>query len=188
MENSGETSVKNPIEPPLPSSDMTASTQSGLEPGPGPGSEPGSGPESGSDSGPGSGSGPGLDIQKNVQETQASGGSSPAPAGPAKPEATNTTPEVHHFIFNNSHEDDPQAMCVDKATAAPVTPEPKLSTKSTLSLTQSQLEEDKQQIRALMSQTNQVNSAVSGRKEFTIQSSIEGRINEIICNPSLFLI
>lgn len=70
------------------------------------------------------------------------------------------TSKAHLFIFDNeSQEDDSQSVFVD-CLAAPSSPQPTVDKDAAFSLTQSQLEEDKQRIRDLMNQTNQVSAQV----------------------------
>lgn len=131
--------MKNPkeTEPPLPTPDTAASTESSPEPGPG--------------------------LQENMQETQASKSSSPSPAGcpePAAAEAVNATSKAHLFIFDSESQEDDSQSIFSGNRAAPANPKPTVNTDSAFSLTQVQLEEDKQQIRELMKETNQVNTVV----------------------------
>lgn len=132
---SDEDEALDPVdpEPPLPTPDTAATTESDPEPEPG--------------------------LQEKVQETQAPGSLSPSPAGcsdPAIPEAVSATSKAHLFIFDSeSQEEESQSVLADH-TAAPVKPQPAADKDSAFSLTQIQLEEDKQRIRELMEDTNQV--------------------------------
>lgn len=98
-------------------------------------------------------------LQEKVQESQASGSSSPSAAGcsdPVIPEAISATSKAHLFIFDSeSQEEESQSVLADHA-AAPDKPQPAADKDPAFSLTQIQLEEDKQRIRELMEGTNQV--------------------------------
>ncbi|XP_078104956.1 telomeric repeat-binding factor 2-interacting protein 1 [Sander vitreus] len=137
LQNPTETATKqlSSTEPPLPTSDTAtdaASTQSNPE--------------------------HGLRLQENTQETQASSGNCLPKTGgpePAATEAVNATSKAHLFIFDNeSQEDDSQSIVGDNPVA-PSKPQPTVNRDTALSLTQVQLEEDKQRIKELMNQTNQ---------------------------------
>lgn len=140
LQNPTETATKQltSTEPPLPTSDTAAdaaSTQSNPE--------------------------HGLRLQENTQETQASSGNCLPKTGgpePAATEAVNATSKAHLFIFDSeSQEDDSQSIVGDNPVA-PSKPQPTVNRDAALSLTQVHLEEDKQRIKELMNQTNQVNT------------------------------
>lgn len=106
--------------------------------------------------------------QENLSEPQASSDNcapdkeSPnaAPAMLAGSEPVAATSKAHLFIFDNeSQEEESQSVFVD-CLAAPFNPQPTVDKDAAFSLTQSQLEEDKQRIRDLMNQTNQVSAQV----------------------------
>lgn len=83
-------------------------------------------------------------------------------AGPAQPPVSDPIcafSRAHLFIFDSeSQQDDSQSM-VGESSAAPNHPQPSVDKDAAFSLTQTQLEEDKQRIRELMNQTNQVSVA-----------------------------
>ncbi|KAF1391862.1 hypothetical protein PFLUV_G00046460 [Perca fluviatilis] len=132
LQNPTETATKplTSTEPPLPTSDTaadTASTQSNPE--------------------------HGLSLQENTQETQASSSNCLPKTG--GPEPVSATSKAHLFIFDSeSQEDDSQSIVGDNPVA-PSKPQPTVNRDAALSLTQVQLEEDKQRIKELMNQTNQ---------------------------------
>lgn len=94
-------------------------------------------------------------VQENVQEAQASPSiSHKAAAGGAVTAAS----KAHLFIFDSeSQENESQSILCDRA-AAPDKPQQTDITDSAQSLSQIQLEEDKQRIRRLMKETNQVST------------------------------
>ncbi|XP_034725392.1 telomeric repeat-binding factor 2-interacting protein 1 [Etheostoma cragini] len=137
LQNPTETATKQltSTDPPLSTSDTaadTASTQSNPE--------------------------HGLSLQEKTQETQASSSNCLAKTGgpePAAIEAFEAISKAHLFIFDSeSQEDDSQSILGDNLVA-PSKPWPRVDGYATFSLTQVQLEEDKQRIKELMSQTNQ---------------------------------
>lgn len=118
-----------------------------------------------------------------MQETQASGSRSPSPAvcsDPPIPEAISATSKAHLFIFDSeSQEEESQSVLADR-TAAPVKPQPAVDKDSAFSLTQIQLEEDKQRIRELMEEANQVTCTLcllvflfSGRHPYLFRHFLE---------------
>ncbi|KAM3620649.1 uncharacterized protein V6R79_000015 [Siganus canaliculatus] len=84
---------------------------------------------------------PGPSLQRNVPET------------PAGAEAVTAPSRPHHFIFDSESQEDSQSI-LGAGSAAPADQQ---KNKAAASLTQDQLEEDKQRIRALMKETKQVN-------------------------------
>lgn len=129
--------MKNTTEtgPPLPTPDTAASTQSSPEPGP--------------------------CLPEKPQETQASSSNCPpAAAGPepAAPESISATTKAHLFIFDGESQEDNSQSIFGNNAAAPAEPPPTVNADCAFSLTQAQLEEDKQRIRELMEETNQVNT------------------------------
>lgn len=94
-------------------------------------------------------------LQQNVQEAQASPSiSHKAAAGGAVTAAS----KAHLFIFDSeSQENESQSIFCDRV-AAPNKPQQTDITDSAQSLSQIQLEEDKQRIRRLMNETNQVST------------------------------
>ncbi|XP_035517146.1 telomeric repeat-binding factor 2-interacting protein 1 [Morone saxatilis] len=134
LQNPTETATKQPTstKPPVPSSDPAVSTQSNPERGPG--------------------------LQENVQENQASSSKSlpetgcPVPAATEPPSAVKATSKAHLFIFDNeSQEEDFESIFGDNI----VNLQPRVNKDAAFSLTQVQLEEDKQLVRELMKQANQ---------------------------------
>lgn len=103
---------------------------------------------------------PGPNLQANGQEAQGSSSSHVPEASCSKPvaaEAVHVASRAHLFIFDSeSQEDDSQSLGNNTGAAA----QPVVSNNAALSLTQAQLEEDKQRIRDLMAQTNQVSTTV----------------------------
>lgn len=139
LQNPAETAMQNPTEtePPLPTEDAAASAQSSPEPEPCP--------------------------QEVLQETQAPSSNCPAAAGrpePATTEAVSAASEAHLFIFEGDSQEDDSQSIFGNDTAAPPNQPPTVNTDGAFSLTQAQLEEDKQQIRELMEETRKVNSLV----------------------------
>ncbi|XP_040888851.1 telomeric repeat-binding factor 2-interacting protein 1 [Toxotes jaculatrix] len=153
--------------PPLPSSDTavdSASTQSNPEPGP--------------------------SLQQEAQQTQAlssncvpdTGCPVPAASDPAATEAVHATSRAHLFIFDTeSQEEDSQSLIGD-GSAAPSNPQLQVNKDAALSLTQVQLEEDKQQIIKLMNQTNQ--DLVSVTKALLKTSGDFSAALDLLLNPS----
>lgn len=99
-----------------------------------------------------------IEAQENVQEIQISlcNGGLKVAAGSAAP----ATSKAHLFIFDRESQDvesqDAEAQAVlAKRAAAPARPPETANAGSTLSLSQMQLEEDKQRIRELMEETKQ---------------------------------
>ncbi|XP_008288153.1 telomeric repeat-binding factor 2-interacting protein 1 [Stegastes partitus] len=157
-----------------------ASTQS--EAGPGPGPDPAS---TQSEAGPG----PGPSLQGDVQEAHASSTSpaaetgcpGPAAAGPAAaPEAVGAASNAHLFIFDSeSQEEDSQSVVGDRPAAAS---NPTADKDAAFSLTQVQLEEDKQLIRELMNRTDQDLAAVT--KALLKTSGDVTAALDLLLNPS----
>lgn len=124
-------------EPPPSTSDTAVSAQSNPERGPG--------------------------LQDNVQETQASSENCPTEttgAEPAAAEAVSATSKAHLFIFESESQEEESQSIISDRTVAPANPLPTMDKDAAFSLTQVQLEEDKQQIRELMEKTNQVSTVV----------------------------
>ncbi|XP_044032028.1 telomeric repeat-binding factor 2-interacting protein 1 isoform X2 [Siniperca chuatsi] len=123
--------------------------------------------------------GPGL--QENVQQTQASSSNCPEPAAT---KAVNATSEAHLFIFDSeSQEEDSQSIVGDN-TVAPAKAQPRVNKDADFSLTQVQLEEDKQLIRELMNQTNQ--DLVTVTKALLRTSGDFSDALDLLLNPSCF--
>ncbi|XP_033481887.2 telomeric repeat-binding factor 2-interacting protein 1 isoform X1 [Epinephelus lanceolatus] len=102
-------------------------------------------------------------LQENVQEAQATssnclpktGCPDAAAAQPAATEAVSAPSKAHLFIFDSESQEDDSQSIICANPKAPSKPQPAVSQDAAFSLTQVQLEEDKQRIRELMKQTNQ---------------------------------
>ncbi|XP_075966857.1 telomeric repeat-binding factor 2-interacting protein 1 isoform X2 [Anarhichas minor] len=92
----------------------------------------------------------GPSLQEDTQEAEASTSSRPPKTGCPEPAAST----VHLFIFDHESQEDSESIIGDNP-AAPSKPQPTVNNGAALSLTQVQLEEDKQRIKELMNQTNQ---------------------------------
>ena len=99
-----------------------------------------------------------------MQKSQASsdncvpdtGSPDPAAAEPAVSEPVGATSKAHLFIFDNESQEEDSQSVVGECSAAPSNQQPNVNKDAALSLTQLQLEEDKQRVRELMNQTGQV--------------------------------
>nr|XP_040060215.1 telomeric repeat-binding factor 2-interacting protein 1 isoform X2 [Gasterosteus aculeatus aculeatus] len=90
--------------------------------------------------------------QGDTQEAEPPAGNGlPAPVAS---EAVDAPSKVHLFIFDSESQEDSQSIIGDHPVA-PSKPRAAVHTDAVLSLTQVQLDEDKQRIKELMSQTNQ---------------------------------
>nr|XP_046239276.1 telomeric repeat-binding factor 2-interacting protein 1 isoform X2 [Scatophagus argus]XP_046239277.1 telomeric repeat-binding factor 2-interacting protein 1 isoform X2 [Scatophagus argus] len=160
LQSPAETVTVQPIstEPSLPTPATAASTQSNPEPGP--------------------------SLQENVQETQDSHRNCLAVAGCAEPAATevvDTTSKAHLFIFESESQEEDSQSSLGENPAPPADPQPTVNKDSAFSLTQSQLEEDKQRIRELMQETNQ--DLVSVTKALLKTSGDFSDARELLLNP-----
>ncbi|KAG8007682.1 Telomeric repeat-binding factor 2-interacting protein 1 [Nibea albiflora] len=129
--------------------------------------------------------GPGL--QDSVPETQASSGNcSPETAGPepAAAEAVSATSKAHLFIFESESQEEESQSIISDGTVAPANPLPPVGKDAAFSLTQVQLEEDKQQIRELMKETNQ--DLVSVTKALLKTSGDFSAALDLLSDPSSF--
>uniref|UniRef100_A0A3Q1HEL2 Telomeric repeat-binding factor 2-interacting protein 1 n=1 Tax=Acanthochromis polyacanthus TaxID=80966 RepID=A0A3Q1HEL2_9TELE len=134
---------------------------------------------------------PASSLQENVQEAHASSSnfvaetSCPKPAATepaAVSEAVNAQFNAHLFIFDSeSQEEDSQSIVGDRPAAAS-NPEPLVNKDTAFSLTQTQLEEDKQRIRELMNQTDQ--DLVSVTKALLKTSGDFTAALDLLLNPS----
>lgn len=79
-------------------------------------------------------------------------------AKPATAEVVHVASRAHLFIFDSESQEVQSQSPVGENTAAAA--QPVVSSNAALSLTQAQLEEDKQRMRDLMTQTNQVSTTV----------------------------
>ncbi|XP_037632512.1 telomeric repeat-binding factor 2-interacting protein 1 [Sebastes umbrosus] len=106
----------------------------------------------------------------------------PAATEPATTEAVNATSKAHLFIFDReSQEEDSQSLIGDNPVASSK-PQPTVNKDAAFSLTQVQLEEDKQRIKELMKQTNQ--DLVSVTKALLRTSGDFSAAREQLLNPS----
>lgn len=93
-------------------------------------------------------------AEEKVQETRTplGSGGSEAAAGTAAPAAS----KAHLFIFDRESQDVESQSILAERTAAPARPREAASADSARSLSQMQLEEDRQRLRKLMEETKQV--------------------------------
>ncbi|XP_073324596.1 telomeric repeat-binding factor 2-interacting protein 1 [Pagrus major] len=136
LQNPTETVLMKPAptEPPLPTPDTAASSQSNPE--------------------------PRADLQEDEQEAEASTNDCLPPSGRPEPSDTeppvvNGTSEAHLFIFDRESQEEESQSIIGENPAAPANPQSTVNIHAAFSLTQIQLEEDKQRIRELMKETNQ---------------------------------
>uniref|UniRef100_UPI0037E9267A telomeric repeat-binding factor 2-interacting protein 1 n=1 Tax=Semicossyphus pulcher TaxID=241346 RepID=UPI0037E9267A len=132
---------------------------------------------------------PGPSLQEVAPENRASTSDclpetvdpQPAAAEPAAARAVEETCKPHLFIFDHeSQEEDSQSLVGDD-TESPSSPQPTGSKDAAFSLTQVQLEEDKQRITELMSQTNQ--DLVSVTKALLKTSGDFSAALDLLLNP-----
>ncbi|XP_071382458.1 telomeric repeat-binding factor 2-interacting protein 1-like, partial [Centroberyx affinis] len=164
LQNPTETVATQPrsTEPPLP----TAATAAiAAAPQPGPGHAP--------------------SLQESRQEVQASSKDPQLERGcpvPAPSEPVPSTSKAHLFIFESESQE--EESDVGDNTAAPSVPQPIMNKDTAISLTQMQLEEDKQRIRGLMKQTNQ--DLVSVTKALLKTSGDFSAALSLLLTPSSF--
>ncbi|XP_019116309.2 telomeric repeat-binding factor 2-interacting protein 1 [Larimichthys crocea] len=163
LQNPTETVTTQPTstEPPPSTSDTAVSAQSNPERGPG--------------------------LQDNVQETQASSENCPTEttgAEPAAAEAVSATSKAHLFIFESESQEEESQSIISDRTVAPANPLPTMDKDAAFSLTQVQLEEDKQQIKELMEKTNQ--DLVSVTKALLKTSGDFSAALDLLSDPSSF--
>ncbi|XP_070815075.1 telomeric repeat-binding factor 2-interacting protein 1 isoform X1 [Chaetodon trifascialis] len=162
LQNPTETATVQPTstEPRLQTPDTAASAQAGPERGPG--------------------------LQEKVPEAQASSSNHPPPTGCPEPAATepaavSAASKAHLFIFDSeSQEEGSQSMFGD-STAAPANLQPTVNKDAAFSLTQVQLEEDKQRITELMRETKQ--DLVSVTKALLKTSGDFSAALDLLLNP-----
>ncbi|XP_076617149.1 telomeric repeat-binding factor 2-interacting protein 1 isoform X2 [Chaetodon auriga] len=162
LQNPTETATAQPTstEPRLQTPDTAASAQAGPERGPG--------------------------LQEKVPEAQASSSNRPPPTGCPEPAATepaavSAASKAHLFIFDSeSQEEGSQSMFGD-STAAPANLQPTVNKDAAFSLTQVQLEEDKQRITELMRETKQ--DLVSVTKALLKTSGDFSAALDLLLNP-----
>lgn len=99
---------------------------------------------------------PEAEPQASEQETQAASNACQPPGGSA--EAIDAKSKAHLFIFDSESQEEVGFQAASGDGLAPVLAnlQPTVKTASTFSMTQAQLEEDKQRITKLMSDTKQV--------------------------------
>lgn len=133
--------------------------------------------------------GPTQTLLNHVEEAQATSNNCvaethrlPAAAEPVVCEAVGATSKAHLFIFDSeSQEDDSQSVIGDRSVA-PSNPQPTVKKGAAPSLTQDLLEEDKQQIRDLMNQTDQ--DLISVTKALLKTSGDFSAALDLLLNPS----
>ncbi|XP_067443038.1 telomeric repeat-binding factor 2-interacting protein 1 isoform X2 [Thunnus thynnus] len=106
--------------------------------------------------------------------------SEPAAAKPAAAKAVQATSKAHLFIFDNESQEEDSQSVLSHSTAAK--PQPTVNNEAALSLTQVQLEEDKQRIRELISQTKQ--DLVCVTKALLRTSGDSSAALDLLLNPS----
>ncbi|XP_041835538.1 telomeric repeat-binding factor 2-interacting protein 1 isoform X2 [Melanotaenia boesemani] len=129
--------------------------------------------------------------QGNVEGSQTSddnsvpntGSPHPAAAEPAVPEPVSATSKAHLFIFESESQEDNSQSVDGNSSAAPPGLRPTVNKDVALSLTQMQLEEDKQRIRELMKQTDQ--DLVSVTKALLKTSGDFSLALDLLSNPSV---
>ncbi|XP_034389606.1 telomeric repeat-binding factor 2-interacting protein 1 [Cyclopterus lumpus] len=122
--------------------------------------------------------------QENMQVAEASSSTFLPKTGcpePAANEAVNAASKAHLFIFDSESQEDSQSIIGDNPVALSK-PQSTVNKDAALSLTQVQLEEDKQRIKALMNQTNQ--DLVSVTKALLKTSGDFSAALEQLLNPS----
>ncbi|KAM4587378.1 telomeric repeat-binding factor 2-interacting protein 1 isoform 1-T2 [Odontesthes bonariensis] len=132
----------------------------------------------------------GPSPQENVQKSQAwrdncvpdTGSPDPAAAEPAVSEPVGATSKAHLFIFDNDSQEEDSQSVIGECSAAPSNQQPKVNKDAALSLTQLQLEEDKQRVRELMNQTGQ--DLVSVTKALLKTSGDFSAALDLLLNPS----
>uniref|UniRef100_A0AAQ6A7V9 Telomeric repeat-binding factor 2-interacting protein 1 n=1 Tax=Amphiprion ocellaris TaxID=80972 RepID=A0AAQ6A7V9_AMPOC len=129
--------------------------------------------------------------QENVQEAHASSSNSVAETSCPKPaatepaavsEAANAQFNAHLFIFDSESQEEDSQSIVGGRPATASNPEPLVNKDAAFSLTQTQLEEDKQRIRELMNQTGQ--DLVSVTKALLKTSGDFTAALDLLLNPS----
>uniref|UniRef100_A0A3P8S4C6 Telomeric repeat-binding factor 2-interacting protein 1 n=1 Tax=Amphiprion percula TaxID=161767 RepID=A0A3P8S4C6_AMPPE len=129
--------------------------------------------------------------QENVQEAHASSSNSVAETSCPKPaatepaavsEAANAQFNTHLFIFDSESQEEDSQSIVGGRPATASNPEPLVNKDAAFSLTQTQLEEDKQRIRELMNQTGQ--DLVSVTKALLKTSGDFTAALDLLLNPS----
>lgn len=130
-------------------------------------------------------------LQENMEEPQASRSNSEAEASSSKPAVTepaavsktvNAASKAHLFIFDSESQEDDSQSLVGAHPAAVSNPELTMNKDAAFSMTQTQLEEDKQRIRELMNQTDQ--DLVSVTKALLKTSGDFAAALDLLLNPS----
>ncbi|XP_070759317.1 telomeric repeat-binding factor 2-interacting protein 1 [Enoplosus armatus] len=163
LQNAIETATVQPIstEAPLPTSDTAADaapTKSNPEHGPG--------------------------LPEEAEDTQSSSSNGLSETGgpqPAASEAASATSKAHLFIFDSESQKEDSQSIVGESTVAPARPQSTVNKDAAFSLTQVQLEEDKQRIRELMNKTNQ--DLVSVTKALLKTSGDFSAALDLLLNP-----
>lgn len=134
---------------------------------------------------------PASNLQDNMQEPQASSSNSVAETSSPEPavtepaavsKAVNAASNAHLFIFDSESQEEDSHSLVGERPAAASNPEPTVNKDAAFSLTQAQLEEDKQRIRELMNQTDQ--DLVSVTKALLKTSGDFTAALDLLLNPS----
>ncbi|XP_017264070.1 telomeric repeat-binding factor 2-interacting protein 1 [Kryptolebias marmoratus] len=123
--------------------------------------------------------------RENLPEPQASSDrDSPdaAAAAPAGSEPGGAASKAHLFIFDSESQEEESQSVLAVGPAAPSNPQPTAGKGAAFSLTQAQLEEDKQRIRDLMNQTNL--DFVSVTKALLKTSGYFSAALDLLLNPS----
>ncbi|XP_033994764.1 telomeric repeat-binding factor 2-interacting protein 1 [Trematomus bernacchii] len=128
----------------------------------------------------------GADLQENTPDPQASSSNCPPETGcpePAAAEGVRSSSKAHLFIFDSEtqEEEDSQSV-IGPSREAPSRPEAAVNKDAAFSLTQVQLEEDKQRIKKLMKQTGQ--DLISVTKALLRTSGDVSAALEHLLNPS----
>ncbi|KAK1900758.1 Telomeric repeat-binding factor 2-interacting protein 1 [Dissostichus eleginoides] len=128
----------------------------------------------------------GADLQENTPDPQASSSNCPPETGcpePAAAEGVRSSSKAHLFIFDSEtqEEEDSQSV-IGPRREAPSRPEAAVNKDAAFSLTQVQLEEDKQLIKKLMKQTGQ--DLISVTKALLRTSGDSSAALEHLLNPS----
>ncbi|XP_069546977.1 telomeric repeat-binding factor 2-interacting protein 1 [Brachyistius frenatus] len=132
---------------------------------------------------------PAASLQEDVQQAQTSSSiperRCPKPetaAQAAVSEAVDATCKAHLFIFDHESQEEDSQSIFGCRPAAPSNTQPTANNDAALSLTQGQLEEDKQRIRELMNQTDQ--NLVSVTKAMLKTSGDFSSALNLLLNPS----
>lgn len=126
----------------------------------------------------------GPSLQEEVQETQTSTSSSLPQTRCPEPVATKAS-EAHLFIFDSESQEEDSQSIVGESTVALAKQQPRIDKDdAAFSLTQVQLEENKQRIRELMNKTKQDLASVT--KALLKTSGDFSAALDLLLNPSSF--